>query len=980
MGSVHLAKALAQWVIAAGNLDQDKYEEMVWNKTKDVMKDFVDYMESDDIIPYAANCDNKGWEHYAHENGAKLVTQKVGDRIVCVLMVGALYFMNGWHRAEQVRTKEEAITENIREHLRCIIVHMFSEVLNESVCKSTWGTYYAWHTVKEMEHGTGGVSGGLIQQRKCGRDLVAHGNIGGLRLNAAVKEWLQANSTLQQRLQNVKGTNTCQTKWQKGWKIADFLNNENMEHKDTLGITEIVKGLKEGMTDIFREIRKQVEQDVKKRQHAKNRKSATDGKNGQAASEAATPSKDTSADKAKKDQDQGSTTSSDTASGTPGQESVGTTDTTPAGVASVGRNDPTTSATTSSTSAPTTSTRSVPTTSTTTQTTSSTSPESKGKGTTCTASTTSASTHGAAITLNFGCTSDQELGVPPSTLLRPTDAAPGTEAGATNNTKDHTTPAAAPAAEPAQGAGPEPPGPPREPSAGTKDKSTAQPSGADSNIQMPVVAKPGPTGPEGRGGGTPTNSDDAVFGPWSKSNNSIYLWTIETAPSDSGGSSGRSASPDGHPQGGAQDGKPGSPSNHYYGVPCTTKDGNPDCDLKLAVPFEPTTNLSDGHFGPGATPAIRDLHHDGVGKEDVPLDIPDLTDTVLTATTPVLFFLSAVIVAVLGYSLWKYFAHVAKRRRTYRTVRDVPSPPLDEDIWQHLQRDEPPPAYGYTMIVVQEFARDLERDPIMCSRILDVPTSHAALATHDSTTLHPPTDCAGTDPCPPNEDDPDPWNCMETTQLATDPSASNADDPDPWSCMESIQLDAEQRRAHSNPEHAPSYCTHWINWIEEHKHILRECTTQPWFLQLTLEWKQFLREHMVANEASAAHRKAASMETQKLHAWKDWVAQQHRQMSMYGQEAWFPRLLHTVQEEKVSDNGAVPRVEKHLEVENVMAAEDVLRVRHAQPSQLHKHTYMKKPLTAKIWILILALIIEECELESRLQEKELYVDNLLEHL
>ncbi|KJP88413.1 hypothetical protein AK88_01865 [Plasmodium fragile] len=86
---------------------------------------------------------------------------------------------------------------------------------------------------------------------------------------------------------------------------------------------------------------------------------------------------------------------------------------------------------------------------------------------------------------------------------------------------------------------------------------------------------------------------------------------------------------------------------------CTNKGEGHGCDLMLAVPFEPTTNLSDGHFGLGATPAIRDLNKDGVRKEDVPLDVPDLTNAVLTATTPVLFFLSAVTVALLGYSLWK---------------------------------------------------------------------------------------------------------------------------------------------------------------------------------------------------------------------------------------------------------------------------------------------------------------------------------------
>ncbi|KJP84678.1 hypothetical protein AK88_05690, partial [Plasmodium fragile] len=58
-----------------------------------------------------------------------------------------------------------------------------------------------------------------------------------------------------------------------------------------------------------------------------------------------------------------------------------------------------------------------------------------------------------------------------------------------------------------------------------------------------------------------------------------------------------------------------------------------------------------------------------------------------------------------------YFAHLGKqRRRTYRTVRDVPSPPLDEEILQHLQRGElPPPAYGYTMIRDTQPASAAER-------------------------------------------------------------------------------------------------------------------------------------------------------------------------------------------------------------------------------------------------------------------------------
>ncbi|KJP84929.1 hypothetical protein AK88_05438 [Plasmodium fragile] len=72
-------------------------------------------------------------------------------------------------------------------------------------------------------------------------------------------------------------------------------------------------------------------------------------------------------------------------------------------------------------------------------------------------------------------------------------------------------------------------------------------------------------------------------------------------------------------------------------------------DLKL----DPSVNVmaAGGHFGTGPTPGPKgnpphNVEHGG------PF-FPDLTGTVLTATTPILFFLTSVTVALLGYSLWK---------------------------------------------------------------------------------------------------------------------------------------------------------------------------------------------------------------------------------------------------------------------------------------------------------------------------------------
>ncbi|KJP86099.1 hypothetical protein AK88_04290 [Plasmodium fragile] len=216
-------------------------------------------------------------------------------------------------------------------------------------------------------------------------------------------------------------------------------------------------------------------------------------------------------------------------------------------------------------------------------------------------------------------------------------------------------------------------------------------------------------------------------------------------------------------------------------------------------------------------------------------------------------------------------------------------------------------------------------------------------------------------------------------QLETDPCAPNAHDPDPWSCMQHIQLDAEQN-AHSNPAHATSACTHWINCIDRNKHMLRQFTGHTWFNALKLQWKQYLREHMAA-DADNGHRAFGELATppmMKLWLWKAWVAQQHRQMRMYNAEEWFKHLLNNVEDQTVPQNGDVPGVGNDLEVEKVMEAED--SVRDLPRSQLHQHLYMNKRLTAKTWILLLALVIEQCEVECRLHDRELYVDDLLHKL
>ncbi|KJP85013.1 hypothetical protein AK88_05355 [Plasmodium fragile] len=347
-----------------------------------------------------------------------------------------------------------------------------------------------------------------------------------------------------------------------------------------------------------------------------------------------------------------------------------------------------------------------------------------------------------------------------------------------------------------------------------------------------------------------------------------------------------------------------------------------------------------GAFVEGIPPLV---YHDTKGKG--PDKNPDNTvPPIFTAkdiflSTPVLIFFAFVTSLILLFFLGKYFAYLGKqRRRKFRTVRDVPSPPLDDEILEHLQRGAPPPDYGYTMI------RDRRPGRLPAARRRRPPRVHKRTIIELHLEVH--NECAAPE-----------WENVKEHYLEI-----------------LVEEFMGGHNGHSSSPDAPT-----TNQASSGHN--------PWFLQLKADWTQYLREHIAANEdhdvsgnSELGERGNIPSAELKKHAWKQWVEQQHRHMSTYTEEEWFQHLLNNVEEETVPQHGHAPAVEKDLEVEKVTAAQQRLRLRDLPRSQLHPQSYMKKPLNAKIWILILALVIEQCELESRLKEKELYVDDLLQTL
>ncbi|KJP88321.1 hypothetical protein AK88_01937 [Plasmodium fragile] len=617
---------------------------MVWAKTTEVMKEFVEYMHEDNIILYASNCDNTGWEHYAYERGEQLVTQKVGDRIVCVLMAGALFFMNWGSHAHPVSEQEDDTSAKITEHLRCIIAHMFSEVLNESVCRSRWGIFYAWYSMQQLG-AEDGFKGGLIQQRKCGKDIFPNGNIGKIELNAKVKKWLAEDSRLKRRLQKVKATNTCRTPWQQGWKIAEFLDKEHTKHKDDLGITQIVHELKEGMKDIFKEIATQVEQGIQKREEANTGKSANDGKNGQTAITAATtPPAPTGGEKEKKNEDSSNrevvTKKSEVPPATvpevpkkdvpekkPSEGGAGSDDRSrsedpPAGPVPQAPPPPQPDV------------------------------EDKGKSSSSASPSSPDETATPAGTPGAGTEPTQNLEIPEGQASNGQDDSSKTNTTGVDNTHTDTTkvvdPAPVTTGNGSSASGGSKPDPPLADNTAKDDKAhdghtaasspTTQPSQESQPPKAPVTS----TDPDQHGHTHDTGSSGAAgpTGPGSTGTGS----TGTTNPRSSGtGSTGH---------------QPPSPvpSPGRNNVQSTGSNGtNANKDPGLDLDFKPHADGIGGAYGPNAAPIDP---HRTVISEHPPKgpggpDGPDLTADVLTATTPILLFVASVIVAVLGYSLWK---------------------------------------------------------------------------------------------------------------------------------------------------------------------------------------------------------------------------------------------------------------------------------------------------------------------------------------
>ncbi|KJP86210.1 hypothetical protein AK88_04181 [Plasmodium fragile] len=199
-----LGHILAKYVKDRGLVrNKEQYTEFLGQDVTALLDEFVGYMEDENLDSYASNCSNRGYTY--PPKGNRPIVANVGDRIMCTLMTGALYFMNGWG-SKSVRTDHtDPKNAALQARIRCAIVNIFMYILLKSPCKSDMGIHYAWYPVTAMDT----AMGGLIKQGKCRKGVFTQIKIQEFDMENMIKKWLEDNQSLTEKFAGPAIQSTC---------------------------------------------------------------------------------------------------------------------------------------------------------------------------------------------------------------------------------------------------------------------------------------------------------------------------------------------------------------------------------------------------------------------------------------------------------------------------------------------------------------------------------------------------------------------------------------------------------------------------------------------------------------------------------------------------------------------------------------------------------------------------------------------------
>ncbi|KJP85069.1 hypothetical protein AK88_05291 [Plasmodium fragile] len=250
-----------------------KYGKEELERMKDVLHDFMDYMEDPygTVDALGANCYNTGWNDIDQDD-IYYKEQTVADVVRCRLLTRALWFANGDNTQHKNANGGSAHMSADEERLRCDVVNAFGYILHHKYCahKTAWtrGIKYAWKTVKSMGD-PGGIKGAdrgpVIDARctECGYDIK---NPVVRVVNGHMAQLLIHEGNLMHKIGQLERTAHCAMQW-KDYKSGPGRTdgNGNVDWKNIPEVTKTEKEIVQKTQAAIQEVTAKIDEEIEKK-------------------------------------------------------------------------------------------------------------------------------------------------------------------------------------------------------------------------------------------------------------------------------------------------------------------------------------------------------------------------------------------------------------------------------------------------------------------------------------------------------------------------------------------------------------------------------------------------------------------------------------------------------------------------------------------------------------------------------------------
>ncbi|KJP88412.1 hypothetical protein AK88_01864 [Plasmodium fragile] len=237
------ADLLAQWLIRRqGQGIEGFYETGIWADMQHMVDQFLTYMENDhDTL--VTSCNDAGWWKEQIINW-----HNDDDKVVCKMMVPALFFMNGWVLGAHREHHASAAGTPLHTYIRCIIANVFMFQLMKANCGRNHGIRQALHI---LDHFMASVPN-AVNLNMCTWVVNNELKVGGKVIGAEFDEWIMGNEKMKAKMKQLQQRVKCK---RTGKQTSDHWKRR----MELLKAGHLRKAMETGMTRILRKVRKKVE-------------------------------------------------------------------------------------------------------------------------------------------------------------------------------------------------------------------------------------------------------------------------------------------------------------------------------------------------------------------------------------------------------------------------------------------------------------------------------------------------------------------------------------------------------------------------------------------------------------------------------------------------------------------------------------------------------------------------------------------------